>query len=77
MTNGLSVIPATCRLLDAGPTQNTCADQVSERLQTTNPPSLAGTAWRQSRKTRLGSAAQNGKRPAYIDVATTGAALSP
>ena len=77
MTDRLSVITAPCRLFNAGPTQTSCADQVSKWLLTTKPPSLAGTAWRQSPKTRMGSAAQNEKRPADIDVATTGDALSP
>jgi len=45
MTDRASPIINLCWLLQAGPAQATCAHQVSARLQTTNPPSPAGSAW--------------------------------
>ena len=64
-------------LLNAGPAQTTCADQLSAQSMTTNPPGQAGTARRQGWENRVCSIMKNAKRHTETAVAKTRAALSP
>jgi len=77
MTDRASPIINLCWLLQAGPAQATCAHQVSARMQTTNPPRPAGSAWQLGWKDCIYSHAQNAKRTAETTVASTVSALYP
>jgi len=66
-----------CWLHPAGPAQAICADQLSARPQTTNPPIPASTARRQGWKAHVCSPVTPQKRSAETAVASTGRALSP
>src|SRR6056297_3026399 len=77
MTDRLSQIINQYRLHRAGPAQAICADQLSARPQTTNPPIPASTARRHGWKAHVCSPVKLQKRSAATAVASTGSALSP
>ena len=77
MTERLSQIINQRWLLHAGPARATCAEQLSARSQTTNPPNSTGTAWRQGLDARVCNSVQNAKQLAEIEAATIVVALSP
>ena len=77
MTDRRSQIIDPCWMHRADPAQAICAHQVSERPQTTNPPSQAGSAWQRGSKECSCSQAQKAKRPAETIVAPNVSALYP
>lgn len=77
MTERLSQIINPCWLHPAGPAQAICADHLSVRSQTTNPPSPAGSAWQLGWKDCIYSHAQRAKRTAETTVESTVSALYP
>jgi hypothetical protein len=77
MTDRLSQIINPRWMLHAGPAQAICADQVSARSRTPNPPSPADSAWRLGWEAHICSLVQKAKRPAETAVASTVSALYP
>jgi len=77
MTHHPSKIINLCWLLHAGPAQTTCADRLSARPQTSNPPSLADASGREGSDPHVSSVVNNAKWSDETAVATTGGAISP